>query len=151
MSFVVEQGFRGVKSDSWYLSSPGLDVWDAYAADPLTDAVCTYLGSPPVQNCTCTQKPDPSYSGCFNLVYQTLDERVIGGEASVWGEQADATNVLQLLWPRVSAVGERLWSPQFVNDQAVALPRLTDHRCRLVARGVPAVPVQPSFCDGSRR
>ena len=151
MSFVVEQGFRGVKCDDWYLSSPGLDVWDAYAADPLTDAVCTYLGEPPVQNCTCTQRPDPSYYGCFNIQSQTLIDRVIGGEASIWGEQADATNLLQLLWPRVSAVGERLWSPQFVNDQAAALPRLTDHRCRLVARGVPAAPVQPSFCDGSRR
>ena len=104
-----------------------------------------------MQHCTCTQKPDPSYYGCFNIQNQTLIDRVIGGEASIWGEQADVTNLLQLLWPRVSAVGERLWSPQFVNDQAAALPRLTDHRCRLVARGVPAAPVQPGFCDGSRR
>ena len=150
-SFAVEQGFRAVKCDGWYLSSPGLDVWDAYAADPLTDAVCTYLGTPPVQNCTCTQKPDPDYYGCFNIVNASLIERVIGGEASVWGEEMDATNLMQLLWPRVSAVAERLWSPQHVNDQAAALPRLADQRCRLVARGVPAPPVQPGFCDGSRR
>jgi len=150
MSFVVSQGFRGVKSDSWYLSDSGLDIWSAYAADPLTDAVCTYAGEPPVQNCTCTLKPDPNPYGCFNIVDPALIERVIGGEASVWGEEVDATNLLQALWPRASAVAERLWSPQSVNDAALALPRLTDHRCRLVARGVPAAPVQPSFCDGSR-
>jgi hexosaminidase len=151
MSFVVEEGFRGVKCDSWYLSDTTLDIWSAYAADPLTDAVCTYAGEPPVQNCTCQEKPDPTDYGCFNIADPSLIERVIGGEASVWGEQVDATNLLQTLWPRASAVAERLWSPQSVNDAALALPRLTDHRCRLVARGVPASPVQPGFCDMSRR
>ena len=148
MSYVVTQGFRGVKTDDWYLSDPGVTWQAAYAADPLTDAVCTYAGG--VQNCTCTQKPDPAYYGCFNIVDPALVARVIGGEACVWGEQADATNVLQLLWPRVSAVAERLWSAQSVNDPAAALPRLADQRCRLVARGVPAAPVGPGWCDGSR-
>jgi hypothetical protein len=76
---------------------------------------------------------------------------VLGGEAAQWGEEADGSDVLQTVWPRAAAVAERLWSPQNVNDAALALPRLTDHRCRLVARGVPASPVQPGFCDMSRR
>ena len=151
MSFVVEQGFRGVKTDSWYLSDPGNDISSIYGADPLTDADCKYIGEPPVQNCTCSQRPDPDYYGCFNIKNQTLIDRVIGGEACVWGEQMDETNLMQLLWMRVSAVAERLWSDQWVNDLTAATPRLGDQRCRLVARGIPAVPVQPGYCDGSRQ
>ena len=145
MSYLVQSGFRGVKSDDWYLSNPAVAWDDAYAADPLTNAVCSYAAGWP--NCTCTQQPDPDQYGCFNITEPELVARVIGGEASVWGEAADETNVLQLLWPRASAVAERLWSPQSVNDAAAALPRLIDQRCRLVARGVPAPPLAPGFCD----
>ena len=149
-SFAVAepQAFRAVKSYDWYLSSPGLEWADAYASDPLTDAVCQYNGTVPT--CTCTQKPDPAPYGCFNITEPSQVARVLGGEASVWGEAADEANVLQLLWPRASAVAERLWSDPWVNDAAQALPRLVDHRCRLVARGIPAAPVAPGWCDGGR-
>ena len=151
MSFAVQQGFRGVKTDDWYLSASSVDVWSAYAADPLTDAVCSYAGEPPVPTCVCDQKPDPAYYGCFNISDAAQIARVIGGEACVWGETVDETNLLGTLWPRVSAVAERLWSAPHVNNQTTALPRLADHRCRLVARGIPAAPVAPGYCDGSRR
>ena len=150
MSFVVSLGFRGVKCDDWYLSDVSTTWQHVYAADPLTDAVCTYDDTG-TQNCTCTQPPDPIEYGCFNIKDPALIERVIGGEASVWGEQMDATNVMQLLWPRASAVAERLWSAQRVNNATAALPRIVDQRCRLVARGIPASPVMPGWCDGMRR
>ncbi|PNI73334.1 HEXB isoform 1, partial [Pan troglodytes] len=44
----------------------------------------------------------------------------------------DATNLTPRLWPRASAVGERLWSSKDVRDMDDAYDRLTRHRCRMV-------------------
>ncbi|XP_054908562.1 beta-hexosaminidase subunit beta isoform X1 [Poeciliopsis prolifica] len=71
---------------------------------------------------------------------------VIGGEACLWGEYVDATNLTPRLWPRASAVAERLWSAKEVTDIGDAFTRLSLHRCRLVERGIPAEPLSPSFC-----
>ncbi|MEQ2225498.1 hypothetical protein ILYODFUR_018119 [Ilyodon furcidens] len=71
---------------------------------------------------------------------------VIGGEACLWGEYVDATNLTPRLWPRASAVAERLWSAKEVTDIGDAYSRLSVHRCRLVVRGIPAEPLSPSFC-----
>ncbi|XP_032426816.1 beta-hexosaminidase subunit beta isoform X1 [Xiphophorus hellerii] len=71
---------------------------------------------------------------------------VIGGEACLWGEYVDATNLTPRLWPRASAVAERLWSAKEVTDTGDAYSRLSIHRCRLVERGIPAEPLSPSFC-----
>jgi len=65
----------------------------------------------------------------------------------MWGEYADNTNVVATTWPRASAVAERLWSAQTVVDQADAERRISLLQCRLVRRGIPAMPINgASFC-----
>lgn len=59
-------------------------------------------------------------------------KRLIGGEATLWAEFVDGTNSLSRLWPRASAVGERLWSSIDVNDAEDAQFRLDVHRCRML-------------------
>ena len=71
---------------------------------------------------------------------------VIGGEASLWGEEIDGYNLQQKAWPRGAAFAERMWSAQSVDDPVEAGPRLARVYCRLVARGVRASPIGPGSC-----
>ena len=66
---------------------------------------------------------------------------VLGGGAEMWGENVDASDVLASLWPRLGAVGERLWSPANITSLAAAEPRLAWLRCLLNQRGVAAAPL----------
>lgn len=76
---------------------------------------------------------------------------VLGGEACLWGEYVDATNLTPRLWPRASAVGERLWSHKDVRDIHDAYSRLTIHRCRMVRRGIAAEPLFTGYCNHEHR
>ena len=77
---------------------------------------------------------------------------VVGGEASIWSEQSDGLSVDGIIWPRLGAAGEVLWSG--AKDPATggnrsqidAAPRLSEMRERLVARGVAAATIQMPFC-----
>ena len=78
----------------------------------------------------------------------TENALVLGGEACMWAEFVDSTNFLSRMWPRVGAVGERLWSDQSVTDLSNARTRLSRFECRIVARGIPAEPSSgPSYCS----
>jgi len=73
--------------------------------------------------------------------------KVVGGEANMWGEQVDATNYDSRVWPRTCAVAERLWSRwEGEPDTVEASGRLATHRCRLVALGIGAGPIWPDSC-----
>ncbi|XP_066272220.1 beta-hexosaminidase subunit beta-like [Branchiostoma lanceolatum] len=116
---VTAAGYRAILSSCWYLNfiDYGRDWPKYYECDPHN-----FTGSP-------QQK-----------------ELVIGGEAPLWAEWVDATNVVARLWPRASAVAERLWSPQNLRDATAASPRMEEHRCRMVRRGIRAQPQGPSYC-----
>ncbi|CAF4155066.1 unnamed protein product [Rotaria magnacalcarata] len=72
--------------------------------------------------------------------------RILGGEACLWGEFVDGTNLLARLWPKTAAVAERLWSAASVNNSKDAQFRLDVHRCRLLRRGIPAQPILNGYC-----
>ncbi|AWP00708.1 Beta-hexosaminidase isoform 2 [Scophthalmus maximus] len=119
MAHVTSSGYQTLLSTPWYLNriSYGQDWLGFYRADPQD-----FKG-------TDAQK-----------------KLVIGGEACLWGEYVDATNLTPRLWPRASAVAERLWSAKDVTDINDAYYRLSMHRCRMVERGIPAEPLYPSYC-----
>ncbi|XP_055791875.1 beta-hexosaminidase subunit beta-like isoform X1 [Salvelinus fontinalis] len=119
MARVTASGYQALLSTPWYLNriSYGQDWQAAYKADPQDF------------NGTDAQK-----------------KLVVGGEACLWGEYVDATNLTPRLWPRASAVGERLWSGKDVKDINDAYSRLIQHRCRMVQRGIPAEPLFTGYC-----
>ncbi|XP_053127841.1 beta-hexosaminidase subunit alpha isoform X2 [Hemicordylus capensis] len=120
MAQVTKAGYRVLLSAPWYLNyiSYGQDWIAAYRVEPLA-----FEGSP-------EQKA-----------------LVIGGEACMWGEYVDATNLSPRLWPRAGAVAERLWSNQTVRSLADAYMRLADFRCMLLTRGIRAEPLFTGHCD----
>ncbi|KAB7505387.1 Beta-hexosaminidase subunit beta [Armadillidium nasatum] len=72
---------------------------------------------------------------------------VLGGEACMWAEYIDETNVISTMWPRAAPVAERLWSNKNDTTSAdEASPRLEEHRCRLFRRGYAVEPLGPSYC-----
>ncbi|XP_070845348.1 beta-hexosaminidase subunit beta isoform X2 [Chaetodon trifascialis] len=119
MSKVTTAGYTTILSAPWYLDyiSYAQDWQKYYKVEPL------------------------SFNGT-----EEQKKLVIGGEACLWGEYVDATNLTPRLWPRASAVAERLWSAKEVTDINDAFSRLSAHRCRMVERGIPAEPLFSSYC-----
>ena len=121
MEKVTRKGLRAILSSPWYLNyiSYGSDWTKYYLVEPLT------------------------FSGS-----QTQKSLVIGGEAAMWGEFSNSINLTPRLWPRASAVAERLWSSGQVTDVAEAAGRLEELECRMLQRGFPVAPGNgPSFCS----
>lgn len=116
---VTKSGHYTVLSEGWYLDHLE-DQWqEFYRVDP-------------------TEFPGT----------QSQKALVLGGEACMWGEMVDETNIVGRVWPRASAIAERLWSSkQQTNEVEQAKPRLDKHVCYMRRRGVAAAPATgPGFC-----
>jgi hexosaminidase len=63
-------------------------------------------------------------------------ERVLGGEACMWGEHISPETIDSRIWPRMCAVAERLWSPREVKDVRDMYRRLDIVSSRLEELGL---------------
>ncbi|XP_055315467.1 probable beta-hexosaminidase fdl isoform X1 [Sitodiplosis mosellana] len=78
-------------------------------------------------------------------------KQVLGGEACLWTEQVDESNVDARIWPRTAALAERLWSDPSDSTDLDLVPketfsRLSIFRSRLVEYGLEAEPLFPKYC-----
>ena len=85
----ASQGYRGILSAGYYLDHLSPASYH-YGIDPLADAA---------------QKLTPEEAS-----------RILGGEACMWAEYANAETVDSRIWPRAAAIAERLWSPKEAAD-----------------------------------
>jgi hexosaminidase len=87
-------------------------------------------------------KWDAAYSNepCPSSLTDKECALVLGGQGEMWGETVDASDLEATVWPRLGAIGERLWSPQNITDADAAKPRIEAFRCLLNRRGVRAAP-----------
>lgn len=85
----------------------------------------------------------------FSLLgWEDQKRRVLGGEACVWTEYEDRTNLIPRTWPRAALVAEKLWSSASDTASVEGVPsRLDEQRCRLLARGYDVEPLLPSYCS----
>ncbi|KAA0202353.1 hypothetical protein HAZT_HAZT010951, partial [Hyalella azteca] len=132
---LLENKFRVIFSnyDAWYLDC-GLGAWvgDGHNwCSPYKEWQAVYDNSP--------NKIALNLSSTVDL------SLILGGEAALWSEQVDSESVDVRLWPRGSALGERLWSDPD-HDWRDAEYRMVNHRQRLVKRGVQADRLQPEWC-----
>jgi hexosaminidase len=85
----AKQGYRGLLSHGYYIDL----MWPAsqhYMVDPMSDAAANLS---PEEN-----------------------DRILGGEATMWAEYVSPENIDSRIWPRTAAIAERFWSPQNVRD-----------------------------------
>ena len=118
MQKVTERGLRVLLSAPWYLNhiSYGTDWIKYYEVDPLN----------------------------FNPANSSkATDLVMGGEACMWGEWVDASNLISRTWPRASAVAERLWWG--TNTKPTVTPaiksRFHDQHCRMQTLGLRVGPI----------
>ncbi len=143
ISDLLRKGYRTIfsNSDAWYLDC-GFGAWiysgqgnDNNWCSPFKSWKTVYMNSP--RNLVAGQ----------GLLWREVSNLVLGGEAAMWSEQVDEQAVESRVWPRLSALGERLWSdPPPTQTWQDAERRFIQHRHRIVQRGVRADAVQPEFC-----
>lgn len=129
-------------SDAWYLDCGyGSWIWNGQGPDnnwcsPFKGWKTVYMNSP---------RDMARFSGVEESV---ANELILGGEAAMWSEQVDEHAVEAKLWPRGSALAERLWSdPRGSSAWKSAEQRLLQHRHRMVKiHGIRADAIQPEFC-----
>jgi len=121
LSKVTGAGLRAILSSPWYLNyiSYGSDWSKYYMVEPLD-----FYGE------------------------ESQKDLVMGGEACMWTEFVNSVNLTPRMWPRASAVAERLWSEASVRDLHEAKSRIQEMECRMLQRGFPVEPINgPGFCD----
>jgi len=77
-------------------------------------------------------------------------DQVLGGEATLESYQTGAKGAERKIWPRVTALAERLWTDplpeQSEHSVGETMRRINIFRQRMVQLGVQADPIQPEYC-----
>lgn len=63
-------------------------------------------------------------------------KRILGGEATMWGELVTPTTIDSRIWPRTAAIAERLWSCENITDITSLRKRLITISFRLEELGI---------------
>jgi hexosaminidase len=93
----AHRGYSGLLSAGYYIDL-NYPASDHYVADPLGGKAATLT-------------PEEQ-------------QRILGGEATMWSEFTTPEIIDSRIWPRTAAIAERLWSPQSVTDVASMYQRL---------------------------
>jgi hexosaminidase len=104
----ARRGYQGILSNGFYI-------------DLMFPASQHYLNDPLPEGSTLTAEEEA---------------RVLGGEATMWGEWVSPETIDSRIWPRTAAIAERLWSPREVRDVEDMYRRLSAVSAQLEELGL---------------
>ena len=104
LAAAAKQGYKGILSNGYYIDL-GWSAARHYVVDPMGGAAASLT-------------PEEQ-------------QRVLGGEATMWSEYVDWENIDSRIWPRTAAIAERYWSPQGTTDIPSMYARMEAEGTRL--------------------
>lgn len=107
----AREGYQGILSAGYYLDLMR-PASTHYAVDPLV------LPEARKAQLEKEHKPIPE------PLTPEESKNILGGEAAMWEELADAEDLDAKLWPRLAVIAERFWSPQSITDVKSMYARL---------------------------
>ncbi|CAG7832847.1 unnamed protein product [Allacma fusca] len=139
--FLIKNNYKTIFSnyDAWYLDC-GFGAWIGEGnnwCSPYKGWQKVYENSP-LQLLSPALTPEE-----IDAAYK--NGQILGGEAPLWAEQVDELTLEGKLFPRLSALAERLWSNPDTNWYA-AESRIVQSRHRHVQRGLRPDRLQPEWC-----
>jgi hexosaminidase len=109
LASAAKQGYRGILSNGYYID--------------LVQSAATHYAVDPM-------------SGDAAKLSAEEKQRILGGEATMWGEQVGPETIDSRIWPRTAAIAERYWSPESVRDVTSMYRRLNQISWRLDFAGL---------------
>eukprot|EP01017_Pseudomicrothorax_dubius_P010311 TRINITY_DN13668_c0_g1_i14.p1 TRINITY_DN13668_c0_g1~~TRINITY_DN13668_c0_g1_i14.p1 ORF type:complete len:124 (-),score=27.88 TRINITY_DN13668_c0_g1_i14:123-494(-) len=82
----------------------------------------------------------------LNLTSLVNPENILGAEAALWSELVTEDVLDAKLWPRLVALSEATWTPEFASKTSVAR-RLNAFGERLRERGYLVNPITAQWCE----
>ena len=104
----VKNGYKTVLSNGYYI-------------DLMLGVENHYLNDPMPKNITLTAEEKA---------------RILGGEAPIWSELVTPTTIDSRIWPRTTAIAERLWSNENITDMASLRKRMNVISLQLEELGI---------------
>lgn len=104
LAAAAKQGYKSILSNGYYIDL-GWSAARHYAVDPL--------------------------GGAATSLTPEEQQRVLGGEATMWSEYVNWENMDSRIWPRTVAIAERYWSPQSTTDIPSMYARMEAESTRL--------------------
>lgn len=141
---ILNKGYKTIFGSNahWYL-----DCGYGYFVDPEPSNPDSSIRAPYLDYCS----PYKNWRHMYAYdpvadIPQSQRHLVLGGEAHLWGELTDSINLDGMLWPRVAAAAEVMWSAPGKKPDESTTRRLADMRERLAMKGVGAGVVQMEWC-----
>lgn len=144
LSRIVAKGHRALfgPAQHWYLDT-GIGGWlEPDPNNPNTPVKHPFPDwCPPYKNWRLIYTYDP-----LEGIEEAHRHLILGGEVHLWTELVDSVCLDFMLWPRVSAAAEVLWSGPTGNVDEGVTRRLAEMRERLVNLGIRPGMVQMEWC-----